>query len=278
MVLIEAYFPGATCALHRATLRWPAGFPVLAELACQFGTAWAGLRLNSFIHFPGATYEANDATREVYLQTLGTRAAAALPGASATRWKRGVKPPKPTLVQTKRPKRLLIDDLTMHLRPYACDVDCTIVIMGDLNTDLISRTGYDNRALETTIGDLGLVSCADARWPASSCVFKTHKGDEAHAPSHIDYILISERNATALRQFYIDADRDLMVDFDHAVLFADIGMCQVLGLKRSPPQPQVPARRKSKIRYSDKPSVAQFRETGDRRQPLREAPDARAHE
>ena len=52
----------------------------------------------------------------------------------------------------------------------------SLVIMGDLNTDLISRTGYDNRALETMINDLGLVSCADARWPASSCVFKTHKG------------------------------------------------------------------------------------------------------
>ena len=69
-----------------------------------------------------------------------------------------------------------------------------------------------------------------------------------------------------------------MVDFDHAVLFTDIGMCQILGLKRSSPQPQVPARRKSKIRYSDKPSAAQFREPGVRRQPLREAPDARAHE
>ena len=67
----------------------------------------------------------------------------------------------------------------MHLRPYACDVGCTIVIMGDLNTDLIARTGYDNRALQVMIDDLGLASCADARWPASSCVFKTHKGDEA---------------------------------------------------------------------------------------------------
>ena len=37
-------------------------------------------------------------------------------------------------------------------------------------------------------------------------------------------------------------------------------MCQVLGLNRSSPQPQVPVRRKSKIRHSDKPSVAQFRE------------------
>ena len=87
-------------------------------------------------------------------------------------------------------------------------------------------------------------------------MFKTHKGDEMHASSHIDYILISERNATAARQFGVDADRDLMVVFDHAVPFADIGMCQVLGLKRTSPQPQVPARCESKIRYSDKPSVA----------------------
>ena len=36
-----------------ATPRWPAVFsPVLAG-ACQFGTAWAGLRLNSFIQDPG---------------------------------------------------------------------------------------------------------------------------------------------------------------------------------------------------------------------------------
>ena len=35
--------------LHRATLRWPAGFLVLVG-ACQFGTTWAGLRLKAFIH------------------------------------------------------------------------------------------------------------------------------------------------------------------------------------------------------------------------------------
>ena len=68
-------------------------------------------------YFPGATYEANDATREDFSQTPGARAAAALLGVSTTRWKRGAASPKPTLVQTKRPKRLLIDDLTMHLRP-----------------------------------------------------------------------------------------------------------------------------------------------------------------
>ena len=40
-------------------------------------------------YFPDVTYETNDATREDYSQTLGARAAAALPGASVTRWKRG---------------------------------------------------------------------------------------------------------------------------------------------------------------------------------------------
>ena len=222
-------------------------------------------------YFPDAAYESDNATREDYSQTLGARAAAALPGVSAARWKHGAAPPKPTLVQTKRPKRLLIDDLTMHLRPYACDVNCTIVIMGDFNTDLISRTGYDNRALQTMIDDLGLASCADARWPTSSCVFKTHKGDEAHAASHIDYILISEHNASAVRQFGIDADRDLMVDFDHAVLFTDIDMCQVLGLERSSPRPQVPVRRKSTIRHSDKRQAGRGPVPRVRRQALREA-------
>ena len=41
-------------------------------------------------------------------------------------------------------------------------------------------------------------------------------------------------------------------------------MCQVLGPKRTSPQPQVAARRKSKICCSDKPSVAQFRELSEK--------------
>ena len=114
------------------------------------------------------------------------------------------------------------------------------------------------------IGDLGLVSCAGTCWPESSCVFKTHKGDEVHAASHIDYILISEHNASAVRRFGTDADRELMVDLDQAALFTDIDMCQVLGLERTSPRPQVPVRRKSTIRYSDKPGVAQFREFADK--------------
>ena len=50
-------------------------------------------------YFPDAMYESDDnATREGYSQTLGTRAAAALPGVSAMRWKRGAAPPKPILI------------------------------------------------------------------------------------------------------------------------------------------------------------------------------------
>ena len=55
-----------------------------------------------------------------------------------------------------------------------------------------------------------------------------------------------------------------MVDFDHAVLFADVDVCQVLGLARASPQPRVPARRKSTIRYSDKKGVERFREFADK--------------
>ena len=44
--------------------------------------------------------------------------------------------------------------------------------------------GWDNRALEAIIDELGLASCAEARWPASSCVFKAlvrllHTGQHA---------------------------------------------------------------------------------------------------
>ena len=49
-------------------------------------------------YFPDATYEADNTAREDYSQTLGARAAAALPGVSAARWKHGAAPPKPTLV------------------------------------------------------------------------------------------------------------------------------------------------------------------------------------
>ena len=74
-------------------------------------------------YFPDATDEANGAMRGDYSQTLGARAAAALPGASVTRWKRGATPPKPTLVQTKRPKRQLGDVQSM-LTPMYSEETC----------------------------------------------------------------------------------------------------------------------------------------------------------
>ena len=41
-------------------------------------------------------------------------------------------------------------------------------------------------------------------------------------------------------------------------------MSSTLGLERSSPRPPVPVRRKSTIRHSDKPGVAQFREFADK--------------
>ena len=80
-------------------------------------------------YFPDAGYEPDNEQREDYSQTLGARAAVAPAGTPEMKWKRGMTPPKPTLEQTKRPKRLLIDDLTMHLRQYACDADAISLIV-----------------------------------------------------------------------------------------------------------------------------------------------------
>ena len=52
-------------------------------------------------------------------------------------------PPKPANVLVRHPKRLLMDDITMHLARYANDQRCTLVIMGDVNTDTTKDDGRD---------------------------------------------------------------------------------------------------------------------------------------
>ena len=59
---------------------------------------------------------------------------------------------------------------------------------------------------------------------------KTHKGDEAHNPSHIHYILITESQAASVRKFGIGSDATLMHDFDHAIVFTDLDVKAILGL------------------------------------------------
>ena len=139
-------------------------------------------------------------------------------------------PPKPDSAQLQHPRRLLMADLETHLMHYALDPNCTLVLMGDMNIGFCTRKNDDGPALRLMMTRLGLISCAEARWPDSHRGFLTHRAGEGQAHSHIDYILITEPQAASVRWFGIDADGTLMHDFGHAVLFADVDVVKVLGL------------------------------------------------
>ena len=96
-------------------------------------------------------------------------------------------------------------DLETHLMHYALDSNCTLILMGDMNIDLCTRVDDDGPALRLMMTRLGLISCAEARWPASHSGFLTHKAGEGQAHSHIDYVLITESQAAPVRQFGVDA-------------------------------------------------------------------------
>ena len=76
----------------------------------------------------------------------------------------------------------------------------------------------------------GLVSAAQSRWKAASLHFKTHKGDEVHRPSHIDYVLVSKRSVSAVQAFGVAAPDELMIDYGHSILFCDLDATQLLEL------------------------------------------------
>ena len=131
--------------------------------------------------------------------------------------------------------------------------------MGDLNTDLCcTRIDDDGPALRLMMTRLGLISCAEARWPDSHRGFPTHRAGEGQAHSHIDYILITESQAASVRRFGVDVDDTLVHDFDHAVLFAGVDVGKVLGLM-SVEEVTTPKRRRSEICYSDKQGLGRFR-------------------
>ena len=167
-------------------------------------------------------------------------------------------PPKPDSAQLQHPRRLLMADLQTHLMHYVLDTNCTLVLMGDMNIGLCARVDDDGPALiHLMMTRLGLISCAEARWPDSHRGVLTHRAGDGQAHSHIDYILITESHAASVRRFGIDADDTLMHDFDHAVLFADVDVVKVLRLT---PVEEVttPKRRRSEIRYSDKQRLERF--------------------
>ena len=62
----------------------------------------------------------------------------------------------------------------------------------------------------------------------------------------------------SVRRFGVDTDATLIHDFDHAVLFADVGVGNVLGLT-SVEEVTTTKRRRSEIRYSDKQGLERFR-------------------
>ena len=187
------------------------------------------------IYAPDASYNAADTERGDYSQRLGERAAALRSGTSASKWKPGLSMPCPTEEQVKHPKRLLFSDLALHLWHYASKPKHTIVVMGDMNTDIYAgrRRGKDSEALVQMMDGLKLTSAAEAAWPRSHASFMTHAGDSVHADSHIDYVLISEASATAVRRYGIHADPNLCEDRGgrHAALFADIDVRTVLGIE-----------------------------------------------
>ena len=166
-------------------------------------------------------------------------------------------PPKPDSTQVQHPKRLLMADLETHLMHYALDPNCTLVLMGDLNTDLCSRIEDDGPALRLMVTRLGLISCAEARWLDSHRGFLTHRAGEGQAHSRIDYILITESQAAPVRRFGVDADTTLMHDFDHSVLFADMDMGKVLGLTLVE-EVTTPKRRRLEIRLQRQARAGTF--------------------
>ena len=58
-----------------------------------------------------------------------------------------------------------------------------------------------------------------------------------------------------MQAFGISAPDDLMIDYDHAVLFCDLDVVQLLELSERKPVAILPQRHKSQIRYSDKKCV-----------------------
>ena len=129
---------------------------------------------------------------------MGQRAAMVVEGTTAARWKPGKPMSKPTTEQLKHPKRLLFSDLKLKLWHYACKPFHTLVVMGDMNTDLYAehRCRKDRDAMMEMLDELKLVSCGQAVWPQSHTGFVTHGGDSVHADSHIDYMMISYVSAT----------------------------------------------------------------------------------
>ena len=117
---------------------------------------------------PDAQYDVLNEERGGYSQRLGQRAPTIVDGTVAAKWKPGKPMPKPTTEQLKHPKRLLFSELELQLWHYACKPLHTLVVMGDMNTDLYAehRRGKDRDAMMEMMDELKLVSCGQAVYPS----------------------------------------------------------------------------------------------------------------
>ena len=210
------------------------------------------------VYAPDTTYDVNNDDRGDYSQELGRKAETIVGGVTNEKWSIGEKLKKPSNNMIEHPKRLLFNDLRLHLAHYALDPHCTLVLMGDFNVDL-HRSGPDVEALRKLSDELGLISAAEARWPRSYDTFKTHKGNDTCPASHIDHTFITKQSSMHVRKFGIDDDANLMHDFDHAIMFTDLDVAATLGLSSGNKAPKFENRRKSTIRYSDKKQLERFR-------------------
>ena len=64
---------------------------------------------------------------------------------------------------------------------------------------------------------------------------------------------------SAVKAFGVAAPADLMIDYDHSILFCDLDVKQLLELGERKQAATLPQRHKSQIRYSDKKRVERFR-------------------
>ena len=65
-------------------------------------------------HFPDSEYVKTEKRCGNYSFELGKLAASAPTGSSRSSWKLGKVPPKPAHALVRHPKRLLMDDITLH--------------------------------------------------------------------------------------------------------------------------------------------------------------------
>ena len=120
------------------------------------------------VYAPDAQYDVVNEERGDYSQRLGQRAATVTDGTTAGKWKPGKAMPKPTAEQVKHPKHLLFSDLKLQLWHYACKPLHTLVVMGDMNTDLYAERHF----LQCT---LAAETSVRQRWPLRLSVLSSRQ-------------------------------------------------------------------------------------------------------